>query len=171
MASTTLAKRKAARISWKGIPVEERKRVAMLLTMPSRFAAGLAAIAGLKDSGTTPRQVWAHLKNKEALEKADEEAKEADRAKERAANIRKHAIENLQTALRHLMDAHDAAVTIEDEMESPFDSTTMGKFVRLTIEEAGEKLEQSLCNLNLIAESDGGYFVDDLKRDGAPAPQ
>ncbi|HKQ22889.1 MAG TPA: hypothetical protein VJT81_00420, partial [Burkholderiales bacterium] len=85
-------------------------------------------------------------------------------------NIRKHSIESLRTVMQHLGDACDGARAIEYGKCSYLDATVMGKFVRLVLQEAGEQMEQSLCNLGIIEETDAGYFVDNLKREGQASP-
>ena len=99
----------------------------------------------------------------EARDKAAVEAKKAEESEALAAEVRRCAIKSLKPALDTLAQATDVARAAEDGNVPYLEADTLARCARLLIEEAGEELEQALCDLGLIQEDSYSFFSGDLK--------
>ena len=145
---------KTKRVSYAGIPVKERARVNTIL-------------GGMMPDKRTPQEVWESLNNYWAEQREEAQAKKDKQENDRAEGVRECAIEALVPALKRLFACRNFADAIENEADTDYLShQEMAAFIKLGLDEAGEKLEQSLCNLGLVEETDAGLFVYGLTSEG-----
>lgn len=158
-----------AGISFAGIPVKERNRVKTLMHFN---AAAALTMGSSREDPRTPQEVWAYLNGHWKNQREEREKKAQQEANERAARRKEHAFSELKEALDLIHSAVDIAGSIEREEDSYFDTMELGRFARLCIENAGKKMEQGLCDLGIIPESESPRFLEvDLKSRWLKAPE
>jgi len=87
----------------------------------------------------------------------------AEQAERRAGEMLGEARAAFEPALSKLVEALDLATAIEEDKQDYLPPETLARCIRLIVWEAGEELEQALCDLGLVPEDDCSRFVDDLK--------
>lgn len=149
-----MAKKTSKRDSYAGIPAKHRNRVTAFRT--------LLSVSG---ENISPQEAYLKI----AAGWKEQEEKVRLEAEHNAAGIQESALEALRSALDKFAEARDVAGAIERDQEnaSYFDHQTLSRFIRQNVTEAGNELEQALCDLGLIPDSDNGFFVEKLKRQGA----
>jgi hypothetical protein len=153
---------KTKRNTYKGIPAKNRAQVARVIET--------GAFAMLPGASRTPQKVWAALQESWVAKKREDQAQEVANKKMRAKRIKTRAAEAFKPALNKLAEAHDLTIWIAAGDSTYLETDTWARFAGLAIAEAGKELEQALCDLGLVEESDAGYFVYDLKREGVKKP-
>lgn len=161
-----MSKRKQA--SYAGIPAKERARVKRLLNL---YAGGLDVLGGVPGAPSTPQEVWKSLTDHWERRREEEKKKSLEAEEQRIASVRYDSLQDIKRALDAFSCAVGIAHAIERDNQKHFDYQDLGRFARLCLKEGGQKLEQALCNLGIIPESDCPLFVDDeLKSHWLKAP-
>jgi len=119
----------------------------------------------------TPQGVYAELLQRRAEEEKAAEEEKRKRAAACAAQRQASAKEDVDCCLRRLAECRDALHHIEDHphgvggARGELENDTLARLLRLDMWEAGQKLEQALCDLGVIPEQEhGGWFtMDELK--------